>query len=189
MRFVRVFFSLAISAEHAYLQPHSIVPSAPFHFCHSRFQDSVIPQCNKSSVAMHVSWSSIASHIRKRPCSPILTKRVLPYSSIHIGYHPQDTEALFLFRYHQFSGDEFGIARTHARTSSSQTSCSRILTKRILPSSCITIGYHPQDTAASFSFSDTIGFPVRYSGSHARTHGPFVFLHTYALYSSGRCAS
>ena len=55
--------------------------------------------------------------------------------------------------------------------SSSQTSCSRILTKRILPSSCITIGYHPQDTAASFSFSDTIGFPVTYSGSHARTHG------------------
>ena len=48
--------------------------------------------------------------------------------------------------------------------------CSRTLTKRILPSSCIPIGYHPQDTAASFSFSDTIGFPVTYSGSHARTH-------------------
>ena len=28
--------------------------------------------------------------------SPILIKRVLPYSSIHIGYQPQDTEALFL---------------------------------------------------------------------------------------------
>ena len=50
-------------------------------------------------------------------------------------------------------------------------SCSRILTKRILPSSCITIGYHPQDTAALFSFSDTIGFPVTYSVSAAAAAG------------------
>ena len=57
--------------------------------------------------------------------------------------------------------------------------CSRILTKRILPSSCITIGYHPQDTAASFSFSDTIGFPVTYSGSHARTHGYWRMIWRY----------
>ena len=54
----------------------------------------------------------------------------------------------------------------------SNRSCSRILTKRILPSSCITIGYHPQDTAASFSFSDTIGFPVTYSGSAAAAYHP-----------------